>query len=330
MPGISPKNFQDGKQGFQLADGVFIGAAPNRVRLSVGTSAATRTYNFPNVGASVTFATREANEIFSGNKIFSGEISTDAAHLGGYGLVPVGTIVAYNPGFYTGGTNGGYTNTGPAGNTIAQINTFLNAKGWYVCNGAAVNVAASPIWNAASRFLPNLSDSRFLIGATDTNTGNTTYAGTGSNTVTLAAGNIPSLTSAGTVTNTGTTVASTSGIQSADHSHNFSGTTSSGSTINNLRVETNVGGGTGTWDGHVPSRTNTLSGAPNGTTFPGREHTHTYSGTTSGMSVNHTHSIPSLTVNSGQTVSATYTNASPTAISKLPQYLGTFYIIRVF
>jgi hypothetical protein len=105
------------------------------------------------------------NKIFTGNSQFDGEVDTDAAHRGGYGLVPVGTIVAYNPGYYTNSANAGFAAVGPAGNTVAQVNAFLNAKGWYVCDGAAVNNANSPIWNAAGRNLPNLSDQRFLMGS---------------------------------------------------------------------------------------------------------------------------------------------------------------------
>lgn len=78
---------------------------------------------------------------------------------------PIGSIVAYNPGYYTDGSNGTFTVVGPAGNTVADVNTYLPAN-WRVCDGSALNDASSPIWNAAGRYLPNISDDRFLMGAT--------------------------------------------------------------------------------------------------------------------------------------------------------------------
>lgn len=83
-----------------------------------------------------------------------------------HGVAPPGAIVAWCPGYFTDGSNGGYTNVQGAGNTVAQQNTFLNGDGWYICDGAAVNNASSPIWNAASRYLPNLTDDRFIMGDT--------------------------------------------------------------------------------------------------------------------------------------------------------------------
>ena len=78
---------------------------------------------------------------------------------------PVGAIMAYAPGYYTAIDNGGFTVTGPSGNTINECNTFL-PDNWRVCDGAAINDAESPIWNAAGRRLPELTDSRFIRGAT--------------------------------------------------------------------------------------------------------------------------------------------------------------------
>lgn len=78
---------------------------------------------------------------------------------------PVGTIVAYNPGFYTNTANAGFTVVGPAGNTVAQVNTFIPTN-WRVCNGAALNDSESPIWVGAGRNLPNLTSDRFLRGST--------------------------------------------------------------------------------------------------------------------------------------------------------------------
>lgn len=85
-------------------------------------------------------------------------------------MVPVGTIIAYSPGYFTNGSNAGYTYQLGTANTVAAINTLLNGYGWYVCDGAALNLATSPIFNGASRYLPNLTDDRFLMG--DTAAGN--------------------------------------------------------------------------------------------------------------------------------------------------------------
>jgi hypothetical protein len=200
---------------------------------------------------------------------------------GGGGTLPVGSISAYNPGYYTGSNNVGFTIAGPSSNTAAAINAYINSRGWYVCNGTALNVPGSLIWNAASRFLPKLDDTRFLAGATT--------AGTqaGSNSVSLVAGNIPALS--------GSTAASNTTNMSAnrDHSHSFG------------QDATNLAG--------YPGSGLQLSGAGN-----------SFVGVTSLSTANleHQHPIPSLTVS--------IPNASPTAVAILPQYLSTYYIVRVF
>lgn len=81
------------------------------------------------------------------------------------GMTPVGTIVAWVGGYFGDYYNGSYTSVLSA-DTIAAANSYLNPQGWYVCNGAMVNKATSPIWNAATRHLPNLTDDRFLMGST--------------------------------------------------------------------------------------------------------------------------------------------------------------------
>jgi hypothetical protein len=81
-------------------------------------------------------------------------------------MVPVGTILPVVPGYFTNGSNAGYTYRLGTANTIAAINALYNPYGFYVCNGAALNLATSPIFNGASRYLPNLTDDRFLMGDT--------------------------------------------------------------------------------------------------------------------------------------------------------------------
>lgn len=80
--------------------------------------------------------------------------------------IPEGIIFSWVPGYFTDGSNGGYTYVLPSDNTVAAANTYLNPKGYYVCDGSALNDADSVIFNGANRYLPNLTDSRFLMGST--------------------------------------------------------------------------------------------------------------------------------------------------------------------
>ena len=89
-----------------------------------------------------------------------------------YGFVPVGTIVPWIGGYFGDGSNGSYTHVLGSSNTVAAINSYLNDYGWYVCNGAALNDSDSPIFGGSGRYLPNLTDDRFIMG-------DTTCGGTG-------------------------------------------------------------------------------------------------------------------------------------------------------
>ncbi len=81
-------------------------------------------------------------------------------------MVPVGTILPLLPGYFTDGSNGGYAYQLGNENTIDAINALLNTYGFYVCNGVSLNLPTSPIFNGADRYLPNLTDDRFLMGDT--------------------------------------------------------------------------------------------------------------------------------------------------------------------
>ena len=81
-----------------------------------------------------------------------------------YGFVPVGSVLAYVPGYFTSGANAGFTVQMASANTAAGVNALLNSKGFYVCNGAALNDALGVIFNGSGRYLPNLTDDRFLMG----------------------------------------------------------------------------------------------------------------------------------------------------------------------
>ncbi len=80
---------------------------------------------------------------------------------------PIGSIIAYSPGYFTNGSNAGFTHQMVSANTVAAVNALLNPSGWYVCNGAALNDAGSGIFNGAGRYLPNLTDDRFFMGDTE-------------------------------------------------------------------------------------------------------------------------------------------------------------------
>ncbi len=82
------------------------------------------------------------------------------------GRLPEGSIIAWIGGYFQDGSNGTYTRVLGSDNTVAAVNTLLNATGFYVCDGAALNLATSTIFNGASRFLPHLTDDRFLMGDT--------------------------------------------------------------------------------------------------------------------------------------------------------------------
>lgn len=83
----------------------------------------------------------------------------------------------------------------------------------------------------------------------------------------------------------------TTGNQSADHSHTFSGSTSTASLTGTFYAG-KPSGASG-----IVTRTNTINDSGSGSQFTGSEytinasHSHTYSGTTSGVSANHNHSV---------------------------------------
>jgi microcystin-dependent protein len=97
----------------------------------------------------------------------SKEVRENFAYLKNHpALPPVGSIIAYSPGYFTNGSNAGFTHQMVSANTVAAVNALLNSSGWYVCDGAALNDADSGIFNGVGRYLPNLTDERFLMGDT--------------------------------------------------------------------------------------------------------------------------------------------------------------------
>jgi microcystin-dependent protein len=81
-------------------------------------------------------------------------------------VVPVGTIMAYLPGYFTASNNTGFT-SGFA-STIAMINSKINPMGYKVCDGSSYANSESPnefFPNGVTRYLPNLTGERFLQGS---------------------------------------------------------------------------------------------------------------------------------------------------------------------
>jgi hypothetical protein len=70
-------------------------------------------------------------------------------------MVPVGIVIPWIAGYFADGNNGSYT---PVSITLQS-----NYK---ECDGSALNDPDSPIFNGAGRYLPNLTDDRFLMGNT--------------------------------------------------------------------------------------------------------------------------------------------------------------------
>lgn len=188
-------------------------------------------------------------------------------------------------------------------------------SGWVLCNGA--------------NSTPDLRD-RFVVGA------GTTYAvgaTGGANTVTLDATMIPAHTHS--ISASGTT-----GNQSADHTHTFSGSGSantsaaytgiydSGHTHSTPAYITNVNAGGGSpaaigGSGYQPSGGSTTGGAAASIVDPTHYHSLsvTVSGTTAGMSANHTHSV---------TVTGTSGNGTGGGLAheNRPPYYALAYIMK--
>lgn len=205
-------------------------------------------------------------------------------------FIPEGVIVPWCPGYFADGANGTYTNVLGAGNTILDANTYLNPLGWYVCDGSAVNNTSSTIFNGAGRYLPNLTDRRFISGYTAVGG----IGGTNSSAHTHSHNH----SSPAHYHGLGTLAATTS--NPGNHTH-LLGTTS--------------GGGSGSG-----ATFNTIT-AYNGTMTSAGAHTHTI--TFSG-------NIGATTGSNGDLSIATDTDATAaSATDNKPLYLDLFYIMKI-
>lgn len=232
---------------------------------------------------------------------YSGTGNFSSGTFPGPGLIPLGGIVATFPHL-----SGAYS-------TVAT--TAPDSNGFVLCQGQTL--ASGPM---AGAVVPNINNNVFLRGATfSANTINS------SATRTLVAGNIPSLTSTGTVTGTGTTVATNTGA-GGSHTHTVSGNTNIDGLHNHdatIYNNTNPGGGTfltGNSTSVNPYNYQTADA-------PASAHYHGISLVT-GPEAAHIHPIPSLQVNSGQSVSVSYTN-SASSFNIEPAYISAVYLMRV-
>ena len=208
-----------------------------------------------------------------------------------YGFVPVGSVLAYVPGYFTSGANAGFTVQLVSANTAAGVNALLNSKGFYVCNGAALNDALGDIFNGSGRYLPNLTDDRFLMG--DTVAGGT--GGANSSDISH-------------VHTTGDHALTESELASHDHTVSINAGGSHYHTYNGAT------GGAGAIS-HNDSSGNYRHVSSSGNTSTGGSHAHSASIGDAGSGAAHNHG------DTGSAGSSTFENR--------PTFLSCFYIMRV-
>ena len=237
--------------------------------------------------------------------------------------VPVGTILPWLGGYFTNGTNGGFTNV--LANSIAAVNSLLLASGYRVCDGTSLNLTGSPIYTGLNRYLPNLTDARFLMGST---AGGTVG---GANSITIASNNLPTHTHTLSGTATAVSNSDTVAVGASGHTHN-SGTLFAAqwnSVLGGFPTVGAYGIGTTSWTpNHIVNNNPSYSGNPyldpnaagiavfGNTGMPSADTT--VAGTSNIPS--HSHSL------SGTALANTTTNDS---IDNRPLYLSVFYIQRV-
>ncbi len=81
------------------------------------------------------------------------------------GMLLPGSIISWISGYFIDSNNGSFTSVLSLTNTVSGANSYLNPLGWWVCDGSAINVLESPIFDASGRHLPNITDERFLEGS---------------------------------------------------------------------------------------------------------------------------------------------------------------------
>lgn len=76
---------------------------------------------------------------------------------------PIGSICSFMYGYFDGPNNNTYHSL--VTNTATGVNTLIYPR-FCVCDGALLYRVNSPIYNGSGRYLPNLTDGRFLMGTT--------------------------------------------------------------------------------------------------------------------------------------------------------------------
>ena len=234
----------------------------------------------------------------------SGKLKTDNAVVGMLGI-PVGVVLPWIGGYFGNSSNGSFTNV--LGNSVANVNTLLNAYGFYVCDGSALNDADSPIFNGSSRYLPNLTDDRFLMGDTTAGGIGGSSLNSHTHTTTLIEANLPSHNHSVSITtssdNNHTHGATGLAINAeGSHTHGISITTSSDNNHTHSATGLSIGGegahthtiprvyGTNGSGSNSGISDNKIYAGPSLTTSAGSSHTHGITGNTASAPA-HSHSV---------------------------------------
>lgn len=219
----------------------------------------------------------------------------------------------------------------PAGTVVDTVRTTA-PSGWLLFNGATVANAqttypalwavAPASWKSGSSLVMPNAANRVAIGAGTTALG----AVGGSNTHTLAAGNLPP--HAHTIDHDHPQV--TSSGQSANHVHGVSGNTGGqsqshvhGPAVGDTYVTQYASGGAGL--DVVPADKQPVSSATS-TGWANQDHTHGFSVTSAGVSGDHSHTVdlPNFTGSSGNGP------GSATAVDHTPANLGLNKMVRAY
>lgn len=224
-----------------------------------------------------------------------------------WGLLPIGSVVATFPNL-----SGAYT---------TAATTVADAYGFVLCQGQTIADASSPM---NGDVVPNISDSRFIMGST---TGGTT-GGNASNQVTLSSANLASHTHNWSVTS--------AAVSGSTHQHNFAhdhqwsfvgndlvlyGVTTSDSSrtvINNSSSTI-----------YITGQTYSLGGSSLATS-PFNTNLSLY--TTGAIAAPSGSGATAATTTSATTTTVTGTNSSTgsgTAFSILPLYVTAVYVMRI-
>ena len=210
---------------------------------------------------------------------------------------PVGSIIPYLGGYFADGTNGTFTMIQASLNDVSSVNAVL-PESWRVCDGAEFFDSDSTIFNIANRFLPNLTDERFVQGfnAAGSIGGDNSQSHTHDVSSSSVAITVPGHFHTG----------STSGA-SSNHTH----------TVSDLHF---TGQQNATDDDQGKAADDVLTASVQTTSGFSSDHSHSF--TTNGGSVDGGNDI-----NTTGSFSSTSTDASN--LENRPKFLATFFIMRI-